>query len=128
LWQVDFSKTPFSVMAENLQYPFAHHSMVPRVLQKYVREEGVLSLEEAIRKATSLPAQTLHLKGRGTIREGNWADIVIFDAKEIKENANYADPSLPPSGIHYVLVNGTVVVKRGEHTGALPGKVLFHKP
>jgi N-acyl-D-amino-acid deacylase len=98
----------------------------PRVLARYVREEGVLSLEEAIRKMTSLPAQRLGLADRGTIQTGMWADLVVFDAKQVLDRATYEDPFQYPEGIPHVLVNGEVVVERGEHTGARPGQVLRH--
>jgi len=96
----------------------------PRILGRYVREEGVLSLEEAVRKMTSLPAQKLGLHDRGLIREGMHADITVFDPTEVSDRATFAQPHQYPQGIEYVFVNGRVVVERGEHTGALPGRVL----
>ncbi|MFW9872751.1 MAG: amidohydrolase family protein [Candidatus Thorarchaeota archaeon] len=96
----------------------------PRILGKYVREEKVLRLEQAIRKMTSFPAQTLGLSDRGLIREGMWADIVIFDADTIIDRANYADPHQYPEGIHYVIINGEVVIKNKKHTLAKPGKIV----
>ncbi|MFX1524308.1 MAG: amidohydrolase family protein, partial [Promethearchaeota archaeon] len=96
----------------------------PRILGKYVREENVLELEEAIRKMTSFPAQTLGLWDRGLIREGMCADIVIFDSDKIIDKATYTDPHQFPDGIHYVIINGEIVVKNKEHTNAKPGKIL----
>jgi len=96
----------------------------PRVLGRYVRERRILSLEEAVRKMTSLPAGKLGLQDRGLIREGFWADIVVFDPNTVMDKATYQDPHQYPQGIHYVIVNGQVVVERGNHTGRLPGKVL----
>jgi len=96
----------------------------PRVLGKYVREEKILTLQDAIRKMTSLPAGKLGLQDRGIIKEGFWADIVIFDPDRIKDKATYADPHQYPEGISYVIVNGEVVVENGRLTGARPGKVL----
>ncbi|MBE9469904.1 MAG: D-aminoacylase [Chloroflexi bacterium] len=96
----------------------------PRVLGKYVREEKVLTLEEAIRKMTSLPGGKLGLESRGIIREGFWADIVVFDPDKIKDKATYADPHQYAEGIGYVIVNGQVVVENGRLTGMRPGKVL----
>mgnify|MGYP000070600594 CR=1 FL=1 len=96
----------------------------PRVLGRYVREKKVLSLEEAIRKMTSLPAGKLGLQDRGLIREGFWADILIFDPNTVTDRATYQDPHQFPEGIHYVIVNGQIVVEKGKHTGKLPGKVL----
>lgn len=96
----------------------------PLVLEKYVKIKKVLRLEEAIRKMSSLPASFLGLKDRGLIKEGMWADIVIFSMERIRNKATYANPYAYPEGIDYVIVNGVVVIERGKHTGALPGKVL----
>lgn len=96
----------------------------PRVLRKYVREDKALSLQEAIRKMTSMPAQKLGLRDRGMIREGMWADIVIFDPQTVEDKATFADPRQYPAGIPHVLVNGQVAVRGGKITGALAGKVL----
>ena len=96
----------------------------PRVLGRYVREEKLLALEEAVRKMTSLPAGKIGLEGRGIIKEGCWADIVIFAPAAIKDRATFASPHQYPEGISHVIVNGQVVVDQGELTGARPGKVL----
>lgn len=96
----------------------------PRVLARYVREEHVLTLLEAIRKMTSWPATRMRLADRGVIREGAWADVTVFDADTIRDNATYSQPTLPPDGIEYVLVNGQLVIDHGRHTGARPGRVL----
>jgi N-acyl-D-amino-acid deacylase len=95
-----------------------------RVLGRYVRELKVLRLEDAIRKMTSLPASTFRFQGRGLIREGNWADITIFDAEKVKDNSAYDDPHHYASGIPYVLVNGTLVLDREQHTHARAGQGL----
>ena len=84
--------------------------MRARILGKYGREEKILALEEAIRKMTSLPAQKLGLMDRGLIREGGWADVVVFNPKRVIDEATYEDPHQYPKGIEYVLVNGVVVV------------------
>jgi N-acyl-D-amino-acid deacylase len=97
-----------------------------RVLARYVRELKVLRLEDAIRKMTSLPANTFHFKGRGELREGNWADIVVFDPDQVQDTATYKDPHHYPTGIPHVLVNGIPVIKNGEHTGAKAGQALRH--
>ena len=97
-----------------------------RVLARYVRELKVLRLEDAIRKMTSLPANTFHFQGRGELRDGNWADIVIFDPDKIQDNSTYLDPHHYATGIPYVLVNGIPVIKNGEHTGAKAGQALRH--
>jgi N-acyl-D-aspartate/D-glutamate deacylase len=96
-----------------------------RVLGKYVREEKVLTLEDAVRKMTSLPAQTLRLKDRGLLREGYWADVVVFDLNTVSDPATYQNPQQYAKGVPYVLVNGTVVIDNGNHTGARPGKNIF---
>lgn len=96
----------------------------PRVLGRYVREMKVIPLEEAIRKMTSLPASILGLKDRGTIKEGMWADLVIFDPATVADRATFEDPFQYPVGISTVLVNGTVVLDEGQHTNARPGKIL----
>ena len=96
-----------------------------RVLGKYVREDGVLGLEEAIRKMTSLPAQVLRLKDRGLLREGYHADLVVFDPDKVADRATYQQPKQYCAGVEYVLVNGSVVIDGGDHTGARPGMVVF---
>jgi len=98
----------------------------PRILRLYVKEKRVLRLEDAIRKMTSLPAQTFGLSDRGVLEEGNWADIVIFELEEIID-APYDNPKRYPEGIPYVMVNGEWVIKRGDFTGNLPGQALQHR-
>lgn len=95
-----------------------------RVLSKYVREEKVISLEEAIRRMTSLPAQKFKLKDRGLIREGFAADVLIFDEKEVKDVSTYDKPHAYSTGFMYVLVNGVLVVEEGKHNGSRSGKTL----
>ncbi len=97
-----------------------------RVLQRYVREMKVLTLEDAIRKMTSLPARTFQLVGRGEIRDGNWADLVVFDPETVKENSTYNDPHHYSSGFKYVFVNGVAVIKDDKYTREHPGKPLRH--
>jgi len=99
----------------------------PRVFRKYVREEKILTLEDAVRKMTSFPAQKLGLKDRGLVKEGFWADIVVFDINMINDRATYDNPHQYPEGISYVIVNGKVVVEDGVHTQTLAGKVLSRK-
>jgi N-acyl-D-amino-acid deacylase len=96
----------------------------PRYLARYVRELGILSLEQAIRKMTSLPAQRLGLPDRGLLRPGMAADVVCFDPDRVQDTATYEEPCRTPEGIPYVLVNGVVVVDDSDHTGALPGRAL----
>lgn len=97
----------------------------PRLIAKYVRDEKVLTLAEAIRKMTSWPAARMRLGSRGLIKEGMWADVVIFDLNTIQDQSTYEQPLRTPTGIDYVLVNGLVVIDHGKHTGARPGKVLY---
>jgi N-acyl-D-aspartate/D-glutamate deacylase len=96
----------------------------PRVLGKYVREDNLLTLESAIRKMTSLPANKIGLKDRGMLKEGYYADIVIFDSDKIIDKATYANPCQYPEGIKYVIVNGEIVVDNGKITGRRSGKIL----
>ena len=107
-----------------LTHPRAYGNF-PRVIARYVRERGVLTLEQAIRKMTSWPATRMRLADRGAIRIGVWADVVIFDYGQLQDRATYEQPVLSPSGIDYVLVNGQIVVDHDRHTGARPGKVLY---
>jgi len=97
----------------------------PRLIARYVREKRVLTLEQAIRKMTSWPATRMRLNSRGMIKEGCWADVVIFDYDKIQDRATYEKPFVYPVGIDYVLVNGQVVIDRGKHTGARPGHVMY---
>ena len=101
-----------------------NYGTFPRILGHYVRDEKVLTLEEAVRRMTSLSAQRLGLKDRGLLREGYWADVVVFDPSRIIDRATFSSPKQYPDGINYVLVNGRVVIDRGNHTGERPGVVL----
>ena len=96
----------------------------PRYLAVYVREHGLLTWEQAIRKMTSLPAQRLGFVDRGLVRPGMAADLVCFDPETVRDTATYEDPKLLPEGIPYVAVNGRLVVDEGRHTGDLPGYAL----
>lgn len=96
----------------------------PKILREFVQERGLLTLEEAIRKMTSVPAQRFGLADRGLIRPGWHADIVAFDLSRVRDRATYEQPNVLPEGIEYVLVNGRPVVQDGELTGAGPGRVL----
>ena len=97
-----------------------------RVLGKYVREEKVISLEEAIRRMTSLPAQKFQLSDRGILKEGMAADIVIFDEKEVKDMATFEKPHVYSKGFHYVIVNGVITAEKEKHLGVRAGKALYH--
>lgn len=97
----------------------------PRVIARYVRETHTLTLEDAIRKMTSWPATRMRLANRGLIKEGNWADIVVFDYNTIQDRSTYEHPTELPAGISYVLVNGVLTIDHGKHTGARAGMVLY---
>jgi len=95
-----------------------------RLLGRYVREEGILSLAEAIRKLTSLPAENLKLRGRGALEEGFFADIVVFDPAAVQDHATYDEPHQLSTGVEHVFVNGVAVLRGGVHTGATPGRFV----
>ena len=97
----------------------------PRILGRYVRDQGVLSLEEAVRKMSGASAQRLGLRDRGLLREGFFADIAVFDPDRVRDIATFDDPHRYAVGVDYVLVNGVVVVSGGSHTGETPGRVLY---
>jgi N-acyl-D-amino-acid deacylase len=113
----------YGELGEGKPHPRSYGTF-PRVLGEYAREQRVLSLAQAVHKMTGLPARRLGLKDRGTIRVGARADLVIFDPRDVADQATYEDPHRYPLGIEYVLVNGSFVIKDGEHTGSLPGRVL----
>ena len=126
---------PYGALGKIDGYSPCSYGEYPYILERYVREEKIISLQEAIRKMTSFPAQKLGFRDRGLIGEGMWADIVVFDLDKIRDRATSRYPySFPlanyphkyPEGIEYVLVNGQVVIEKGEHIGVLPGKVLRH--
>jgi N-acyl-D-aspartate/D-glutamate deacylase len=100
------------------------YGLYPHYIRRYVRERLILSLEEAVRKATSLPAQVIGLKDRGILKKGNFADILVFDFKAIRETGDYMNPDQRPGGIEFVFVNGKMVYKDRTHTGQKPGKVI----
>jgi N-acyl-D-amino-acid deacylase len=114
--------SPRGILGKGKPHP-RYYGSFPRVLGHYVRG-GVLTLQEAIRKMTSAPAQRLGLMDRGLIRERYKADITVFDPDTIKDNATFKDPHKFPSGISYVIVNGKLVIEKGKHNGELPGRVI----
>ncbi len=117
------SYAPEGVFIKSGTHPRAYGSFA-RLLGKYVRDERVIPLEEAIRKLTSLPASNLKIKKRGELRIGYYADVVVFDPLTIKDNATFENPHQYASGVLHVLVNGIQVIKDGEHTGAKPGRFV----
>ena len=93
----------------------------PRVLGKYSRQDGVLTLQDAIRKMTSFPALKVGLRDRGLLREGFWADITIFDKDRIIDKATYKNPTVLSEGVEYVLINGTIALEKGKFTYSKSG-------
>lgn len=117
------SMAPEGVFLNNSTHPRAYGNFA-RLLGKYVRDEKVISLEEAIRKLTSFPASNLRIQGRGQLSPGYFADIVVFDPTAIQDHATYEEPHQYATGMHHVWVNGTRVLADGDHTGAMPGRVV----
>ncbi|HEY3065677.1 MAG TPA: D-aminoacylase [Methylomirabilota bacterium] len=114
---------PYGNLGAGKPHPRSYGTF-PRVLGEYAREQRVLSLPEAVHKMTGLPARRLGLRDRGVIREGARADLVVFDARRVADEATYEQPHRYPTGIEHVIVNGRFVIKDGQHTGSLPGRVL----
>ena len=114
---------PDGLLGKEHPHPRAYGTF-PRILRKYVREEHLLTLEDAIRKFTSLPAQRMRLADRGVIKQGMWADLVVFDPETIRDLATFESPKQLAVGMHSVLVNGVPVIADGKMTNALPGRVL----
>jgi N-acyl-D-amino-acid deacylase len=117
------SAAPEGVFLESNPHPRAYGTFA-RLLGKYVREEGVISLQEAIRRLTSFPAENLGLEDRGRLQEGYFSDLVVFDPATIIDNATFAEPHQYATGVRHVLVNGGPVLQDGEHTGATPGRFI----
>ena len=117
------SHAPYPPMNREIAHPRAYGTF-PRAIAKYVRERKICSLEEMIKKMTSMPADKLGFNDRGRIAEDKFADIVIFDYEKIQDRATFTEPHQYPDGIPYVIVNGEVVISNYDHTGAMPGKVL----
>src|SRR6266705_2819449 len=115
--------SPEGILGQEHPHPRAYGTF-PRILRKYVREEKKLALEDAIRKFSALPAQRMRLTDRGVLKEGMWADVVIFDPTTVRDLADFENPNRLSQGMEYVLVNGVPVIEEGKMTGALPGKVL----
>ncbi|HLK48813.1 MAG TPA: amidohydrolase family protein, partial [Bryobacteraceae bacterium] len=116
---------PDGLLGREHPHPRAYAAF-PHVLRKYVREDNALSLEDAIRKFTALPAQRMRLADRGVLKAGMWADVVIFDPQTVRDRATFDMPNQLSEGMRFVLVNGVPVVDEGRMTQALPGKVLTH--
>lgn len=115
--------SPEGILGADHPHPRAYGTF-PHILAKYVRAEHKLSLPDAIRKFTALPAEREHLTDRGVIKQGMWADLVVFDPETIRDVATYENPNRLSEGMSYVIVNGVPVIEAGRITGRLPGKVL----
>jgi N-acyl-D-amino-acid deacylase len=117
------SYSPEGVFLKSSTHPRAYGNFA-RLLGKYVRDEKVIPMEEAIRRLTSQPAETLKLKDRGTLKKGSFADVVLFDPASIQDHATFDSPQQYSTGVSHVFVNGVQVLKNGEHTGAKPGRFI----
>jgi len=114
---------PTGLLGQEHPHPRAYATF-PRILRKYVRQEHKLSLPDAIRKFSALPAQRMHLSDRGVLKKDMWADVVVFDPATVRDVASFENPNQLSQGMEYVLVNGVPVIDRGKMTNVLPGKVL----
>ena len=117
------SQAPEGVFLNSNAHPRAYGNF-SRLLGKYVRDEQIISIEEAVRKLTSLPASNLKIKKRGSLIKGYFADLAIFNPETIQDHATFTDPHQLSSGMIHVLVNGKQVLENGDHTGAMPGRVV----
>ncbi|MCK4264668.1 MAG: amidohydrolase family protein, partial [Candidatus Aminicenantes bacterium] len=117
------ARAPYGLLGKGKPHP-RNYGTFPRILGKYVREEKIVSLPEMLKKMTSIPAEKFGFEKRGILQKEYFADIVIFDENRVIDKATWKEPHQYPEGIEYVLVNGQVVIKEGEHTENLPGKVL----
>lgn len=115
--------SPTGLLGQEHPHPRAYGTF-PRILHKYVHDEHVLTLPDAIRKFSALPAQKMHFADRGVLKQGMWADVVIFDPNQIHDVATFEKPNQLSVGMRYVLVNGVPVIAEGKMTNALPGKVI----
>ncbi len=115
--------SPEGILGQEHPHPRAYGTF-PRILRKYVREEHRLTLEDAIRKFSALPAQRMRLVDRGVLKRGMWADVVVFDPATIADRSTFSSPNELASGMQWVLVNGVAVIADGKMTGAKPGRVL----
>jgi dihydroorotase/N-acyl-D-amino-acid deacylase len=111
------------ILGQEHPHPRAYGTF-PRILRKYVREEHRLSLEDAIRKFSALPAQRVRIGDRGVLKLGLWADVVVFDSQTIADRSTFSEPNQLAIGMQWVLVNGVPVIAEGKMTGAKPGRVL----
>ena len=117
------ARAPYGPLSEGSPHP-RNYGAFPRVLGYYVREKRVMPLETAIQKMTSLPAARLRLEGRGRVVQGAFADLVVFDPATVGDRATFEAPHQYPTGILHVIVNGRFVIRDGEQTGQLSGRVV----
>ena len=117
------SLAPEGVFLKSQPHPVAYGNFA-RLFAKYVRDEHVISLQEAVRRLTSLPASNLKLQKRGSLAPGDFADVVVFDPATIQDHATFENPTQYATGVAHVFVNGVQVLRDGEHTGAKPGRVV----
>lgn len=117
------ASAPEGVFLNSSTHPRAYGTFV-RVIGKFARDDGVISLQEAIRKLTSLPATNIGIRERGSLTEGYYADVVVFDPATVRDHATFEEPMQYATGVHHVFVNGEHVLRDGEHTGATPGRVV----
>jgi len=117
---------PYGVLRMGKPHPRLYGTF-PRVLGKYIREEKIVPFPEMVKKMTSLPAQKFGFTRRGALKKGYYADVVVFDEAKVIDKATWNDPHQYPVGIEQVIVNGKIVIDRGEHTGNLPGRILRKK-
>jgi N-acyl-D-amino-acid deacylase len=120
------SLSPEGVFLKSNPHPRAYGSFA-RLLGKYVREEKVITLQEAVRRLSSLPAENLRIANRGMLKPGYFADVVAFNPDSIADRATFAKPHQFATGMVHVFVNGTQVLRDGEHTGAKPGRVVLRE-
>jgi len=114
---------PEGLLGASHPHPRAYGTF-PQILHRYVRDEKILTLPDAIRKFSALPAGRMRIADRGVLKEGMWADVVVFDPAKVRELATFEKPNQLSVGMDYVLVNGVPVIEDGKMTGKLPGKVL----
>jgi N-acyl-D-amino-acid deacylase len=118
------SSAPEGAFLKSSTHPRAYGNFA-RLIGKYVRDERIISLHEAIRRVTTLPAENLRIKQRGALRLGYFADIVVFSPESVQDHATFSVPQQFATGMYHVFVNGRQVLDKGIHTGATPGQVVY---
>ena len=118
-----YAQAPYGPLSQAKSHPRSYGTF-PRVLGRYVREEGICPLGEMIQKMTQIPAGNFGFSDRGVLKPQAFADIVIFDESRVADKATWSEPQRYPVGIEHVIINGKQVIKNGEHSGSLPGRIL----